>query len=185
MSYLCLDCSKFFRNWGRLQQIGFRNDLNASRDVADIYVHAEEGCELCSIIRAYIPEEVKLLWSKTRYLQAFRLSVDLKGIEVGGAKLHVIKLELGVCLVEICVVPVLCKLFRKSTMQAIGLIMCRSAIDNQDQRGLASERFRTLPWPSAFMDCRMHQRPQMPGHVDRSFSKTLRSDSTCLCSTFE
>ncbi|EPE31160.1 hypothetical protein GLAREA_04127 [Glarea lozoyensis ATCC 20868] len=107
MSYLCQDCSKFFRHWGKLQRIGFKSDLNSSRDVADIFVHGKEGCELCSIIRAYIPDEVKSMWSRTRSLQPFRLSVDMKGMEVGGAKLHVIKLEFGVGLVEICAVPVL------------------------------------------------------------------------------
>ena len=185
MSYLCNDCNRIFRNWGRLQRLGFKSDLNSSRDVADIFVHAKEGCELCSIIRTYIPDEVKSIWNKTRCLQPFRLSVGLDGMEVGGLKLHVIKLEFGVALVEICVVPLLCKLFHSSLLEVTGLIIYRPAINNQEQRDLISQRFRTLSRSGTFMDCSMHQRPQMPGHVDEGFSETLCSNSTRLCPRLE
>jgi hypothetical protein len=132
MSHLCNDCNKLFRNWGRLQRLGFKGNLYSSRDVADIFVHAKEGCELCSIIWTYSPDVIKSIWNKTQYMQPFRLSVDLAGMEVGGQKLHVIKLEFGVDLVVICVVPLLGKLLHSSLLEVTGLTIYRPAINNQE-----------------------------------------------------
>lgn len=154
--------------------------MSSSRHVADIYIHAKEGCELCSILRTYIPDEVKSIWNNTQNIQRFRFSVNLEGMEVGGLKLHVMSLEFGIASVEICVVSLSSKSSRDLLLGVEGLIIYRPVIYNQEQRGLTSQRFRALSQPSTFMDFSMHQQPQMPGNVDESFSETICSNSTCL-----
>lgn len=103
---LCGNCMKIFRNWEKLAEIQYTGVLYSSINVVEIESNVLNGCELCAQLFDSIPENVWKMWKIKKPVQDLRLSVDLRGFERQGSKLYVLRLEYGLGVVDIYIIPV-------------------------------------------------------------------------------
>lgn len=108
MSELCDSCRKFFQDWEKLAHLKYKGILYSSINVKDLESNASIGCSLCKMMIGSIRQTVRDMWKANKpIIQWLRLSVDLSGIKRDGCQFYVLRLDYGIGVVEICIIPVL------------------------------------------------------------------------------
>ncbi|KAF8848137.1 HET-domain-containing protein [Acephala macrosclerotiorum] len=189
MSSLCEACEKFFQQWGKLHQIGFKGIVNSTRDMSELILKATKGCQFCFTLQACTPAKVKSIVNDNQGMKP-RLSIDLKGKEIRGMMLHIIKLELGVATVEICAIPVSDQLtiskrseisLRNNSEHSLKLAASwlTGCIDNHQCQSMSAKAFPIRTLPSRLICVRQPDRPYLCSMAKLPANKRYTTLSHC------